>query len=147
MRLSVLLALLLAAGGAVLAKAPRANHPILGTWKLYARDLACVETETYEADGHHRVTSGAEVALSEFDIAPEPSSKGYCKLVDTIIEDNGKPDCGGSVIPVGDVATVFIRIENNGEAYLLCLHEDVSTCMGVAHRQSGSLLTTRSSGP
>jgi hypothetical protein len=57
-------------------------------------------------------------------------------FVDTIVEDNGKPDCRGMVTPVGDVAVIYIRFEDQGNAYLLCPEENLRSCYAIARRTS-----------
>lgn len=132
----LLLSLSLAATGA-LAAPPVANHPILGIWTLTLPDGSCSETYRFRADGTTLVTSADEVSESEFSIPAEPSEKGFYKLVDTIVKDNGKQDCAGQVMKVGTKATNFVRFHPSGALFLMCATESMDACIGPFHRVFG----------
>lgn len=132
----LLLSLSLAATCAPAAP-PAANHPILGIWTLTLPDGSCSETYRFRADGTTLVTSAQEVSESEFSIPAEPSEKGFYKLVDTIVKDNGKEDCAGQVMKVGTRATNFIRFHPSGALFLMCATESMDTCIGPFHRVFG----------
>jgi hypothetical protein len=132
----LLLSLSLAAPGA-LAAPPAASHPILGIWKLTLPDGSCSETYRFRGDGTTLVTSAAEISESQFEIPPEPSEKGFYKLVDTIVKDNGKQDCMGQVMKVGTRATNFIRFHPSGALFLMCETESMEACIGPFQRVVG----------
>ena len=90
--LSILLAL--GVQGAVAAP-PAQNHPILGIWRLSLPEIGCSETYHFRGDGTTLVTSADEISESEFRIPDQPSEKGFYKLEDRIVKDNGKKDCAG----------------------------------------------------
>ncbi|RJG27234.1 hypothetical protein D3872_01495 [Massilia cavernae] len=121
----------------VLAAPPATNHPILGIWKLTLPDGSCSETYRFRGDGTTLVTSAAEVSESEFQIPSEPSEKGFYKLVDTVVKDNGKEDCSGQVMRVGARATNFVRFHPSGSLFLMCADESMETCIGPFRRVSG----------
>lgn len=121
-----------------LSAPPSANHPILGIWKLTLPDSSCSETYRFRGDGTTLVTSAAEVSESEFSIPAEPSEKGFYRLVDTIVKDNGKEDCMGQVMKVGTSATNFIRFHPSGALFLMCATESMDTCIGPFHRVIGA---------
>jgi hypothetical protein len=89
--------------------APIPNHPILGIWRLALPELHCVETYRFRGDGTTLVTSKEEISESEFRIPDKPSAKGFYKLEDRIVKDNGKKDCSGEIMKVGTQATNFLR--------------------------------------
>ncbi|WP_217619459.1 hypothetical protein, partial [Achromobacter sp. GbtcB20] len=87
--------------------APASNHPILGIWKLSLPDLRCSEDYRFRGDDTTLVTSAEEVSESEFSIPDKPSAKGFYKLEDRIVKDNGKKDCAGAIMKGGTRATNF----------------------------------------
>ena len=135
--LSALLLSLALAVPAALAAPPPTNHPILGIWKLTLPDGSCSETYRFRGDGTTLVTSADEVSESEFHIPPEPSEKGFYKLVDTVVKDNGKEDCSGQVMKVGTSATNFVRFHPSGSLFLMCATESMDTCIGPFRRVVG----------
>jgi hypothetical protein len=119
------------------AAPPAANHPILGVWKLTLPDGRCAETYRFRGDGTSLVTSAHEVSESEFAIPPTPSPKGFYKLEDKIVKDNGKQDCSGEIMKVGTRATNFVRFHPSGELFLLCASESMEACIGPFERVKG----------
>ncbi|MBZ2208217.1 hypothetical protein [Massilia soli] len=118
-------------------RAPASNHPILGIWKLTLPDGSCSETYRFRSDGTTLVTSAAEVSESEFTIPAEPSAKGFYRMVDTIVKDNGKEDCLGQVMKVGASTTNFIRFHPSGALFLMCAAESMDSCIGPFQRVMG----------
>ena len=112
-----------------------AIHPLIGTWRIDLNNVNCYEIYQVRPDGTSTVTSGEEVSENEFDIALLPSSAGYYKWVDKIVKDNGKPDCMGSITPVGDVATNYILLHPSGKKFLMCQEENTNSCIGPFIRQ------------
>jgi hypothetical protein len=114
-----------------------ADHPLLGTWRIDLPKVSCHELYHVKADGTTFVTSGEQAAESEFELALRPSTKGFYKWVDKITKDNGKPDCMGSIMEVGHVATNYILLHPTGKKFLMCEAEDINTCIGPFIRQEG----------
>lgn len=134
----VLMSLLAAAPFASAAPpAPAANHPILGIWKLSLPDLGCSEVYRFRGDGTTLVTSAEEVSESEYRIPDKPSAKGFYKLEDRIVKDNGKKDCAGAIMKVGQQATNFVRFHPSGELFLMCSDESMEACIGPFQRVEG----------
>jgi hypothetical protein len=127
---------LAAAGGQ--AAPMRHDHPLIGTWALTLADGSCSETYRIRDDGSSLVTSNEEVAESTFEIADQPDALGFYKQVDTVVKDNGKPDCSGEVTEVGHVATSYILFHHSGEMFLLCFEHDTRSCIGPFIRVRGS---------
>ena len=117
--------------------APAANHPILGIWKLSLPDLGCSETYRFRGDGTTLVTSAEEVSESEYRIPDKPSAKGFYKLEDRIVKDNGKKDCAGEIMKVGTSVTNFVRFHPSGTLFLMCSDETMQTCIGPFERIEG----------
>jgi hypothetical protein len=122
---------------AACAAPPAANHPIVGVWKLTLADGRCSETYRFRSDGTSLVTSAHEVSESEFAIPATPSAKGFYKLEDKIVKDNGKQDCSGEVMKVGTRATNFVRFHPSGELFLMCASESMEACIGPFERVRG----------
>lgn len=116
----------------------RANHPLVGTWKISLPDGNCYEIYRIRADGSTLVTSAEEVAESQFELADQPSEMGFYKWVDQITKDNGKKDCSGDITEPGHVSTNFIRMHPRGNMFLMCQKEDLDTCIGPFVRIKGT---------
>lgn len=120
-----------------LAAEPASNHPILGIWRLALPEAECYELYRFRADGTTLVTSAEEVSESEFEIPAKPSAKGYYKIVDTVVKDNGKQDCSGEVMKVGRKATHFVLFHPSGVLFLMCASESMDNCIGPFLRVFG----------
>jgi hypothetical protein len=119
---------------------PASNHPIVGVWRLVLADGRCAETYRFRGDGTSLVTSAREVSESEFAIPPTPSEKGFYKLEDKIVKDNGKQDCSGEVVKVGARTTNFVVFHPSGEIFLMCASESMETCIGPFERVRGETI-------
>lgn len=117
--------------------APPAAHPILGIWKLSLPELSCSETYRFRADGTTLVTSAEEVSESEYRIPAKPSAKGFYRLDDRVVKDNGKKDCAGAIMKPGTTATNYIRFHPSGALFLMCADETMNTCIGPFERVRG----------
>lgn len=114
------------------------SHPLIGTWKIDLPGTQCFELYDVRTDGTSHVTSGEQKVESEFEISLNPSPRGFYKWVDKIVKDNQKPDCMGSIMEVGHVATNYVAIHKSGKMFLLCEKEDLDTCIGPFMRQLGT---------
>jgi hypothetical protein len=117
--------------------APLATHPILGIWRLALPELHCVETYRFRGDGTTLVTSKEEISESEYRIPDKPNAKGFYKLEDRIVKDNGKQDCSGEIMKVGTQATNFVRFHPSGALFLMCSDETMEACIGPFERVEG----------
>lgn len=124
-------------GIAARAAPPVASHPILGIWLLALPGVGCVETYRFRGDGTTLVTSAAEVSESTFTIPDRPSGKGFYKLDDVIVKDNGKRDCGGAITKVGTHATNYVLFNPSGNVFVLCAAESTDRCIGPFRRVVG----------
>jgi hypothetical protein len=116
---------------------PSQHHPLLGIWKLTLPEIGCSETYRFRGDGTSLVTSAQEISESEFRIPAQPSEKGFYKLEDRIVKDNGKKDCVGQITKVGTRATNFLRFHPSGALFLMCADETMDACIGPFERVSG----------
>lgn len=133
-----IMAAALCACAAAQAAPLRHDHPLIGTWQITLADGSCSETYRIRDDGSSLVTSSEEVAESAFDVADQPDPLGFYKHVDTIVKDNGKPDCSGEVTQVGHVATSYILFHPGGDMFLMCFEHDMHSCIGPFIRVRGS---------
>jgi hypothetical protein len=97
-----------------------------------------VESGTYGTDGRYRSTSAQEIAVSEYTVSSQPSEKGFYKIVDVIVQTNGLPDCKGTVAPIGDVATFYVRFDDANDGFMMCVEESLGICFAAAQRSSTS---------
>ena len=132
---SAIACVFLVASSAAAAAQLRADHPLLGTWKFAVPGSSCVETLTVTRSGRIDVVSGAQIGKSDSEIADRADERGFFKWVDKTIEDNGKADCGGSITPIGDLATTYIHLDESGGSFLQCFSESLSDCFGPYVRQ------------
>lgn len=138
MQLPIALALTLALlAPSAMAAPPAANHPILGIWKLTLPDGSCSEIYRFRGDGTSLVTSAEEISESEFNIPAEPSAKGFYKLEDRIVKDNGKKDCSGEIMKIGARVTHFVHFHPSGALFLMCADESLDACIGPFRRMQG----------
>ncbi len=124
--------------GATAAESLRADHPIIGTWKITSPGGSCYEIYWFRANGTTLVNSADEVTESEVEISDQPSPKGFYKWVDKIVRDNGKKDCSGHISEIGHVATNYIRFHEFGDRFVICDKEDLNACIGPFVRMKDS---------
>jgi len=115
----------------------RADHPIVGIWRLQLADEACTETYRIRADGTALVTSAEEVAEAAFEIADQPDGQGFYRSVNRIVKDNGKPDCSGQITQPGHAISTFILFHPSGDQFLMCQRADTRSCIGPLVRVKG----------
>ena len=113
------------------------DHPFIGTWKLPIAQLNCTETYLFLRDGTSRVTSAEEISESRFEISPAPSARGFYRWTDTIVKNNGKKDCSGTVTKAGKTVTQYVLFHHSGNIFFICQEEKRNTCFGPFYRQRG----------
>jgi hypothetical protein len=74
------------------------------------------------------------VSESEFTVAERPSVKGFYKLEDRIVKDNGKQDCSGEIMQIGTRATNYLRFHPSGARFVMCRDESMEACIGPFER-------------
>jgi hypothetical protein len=117
--------------------APSASHPLLGIWILAMPQLGCSETYHFRGDGTTLVKSADEVSESEFTVAEQPSARGFYRIEDRIVKDNGKQDCAGEIMKPGTRAINYIRFHPSGARFVMCRDETMEACIGPFERVPG----------
>ena len=135
--LSALVLSLAALAPRAMAAPPAPGHPILGIWKLTLPDGSCSETYRFRADGTTLVTSAAEISESVYTIPAQPSARGYYKLDDKVVKDNGKADCIGAITKPGSQMTHFVLFHPSGSLFVMCADESPESCIGPFRRLLG----------
>ena len=120
-----------------MAAPPAASHPILGIWKLTLPDGSCSETYRFRGDGTTLVTSAQEISESVFTVPAQPSAKGFYKLEDKVVKDNGKLDCAGAITKIGSKVTHFVQFNAARSLFVMCASESLDLCIGPFLRVSG----------
>ena len=116
---------------------PLGTHPISGKWTWTLPGKACTETVEYSTSGKRLGTSGEDVLESEFQITPTPSLLGFYRVVETVTQSNGKPDCAGDVHAApGDSVTRFIQLSPKLDQMIVCREESLKACFGPLKRVS-----------
>ena len=128
------IASLLAAAAHAAPPAPSASHPLLGIWQLVIPQLGCAETYHFRGDGTTLVKSAEEISESEFTVAEKPSAKGFYKLDDRVVKDNGKEDCAGEIMKPGARNTNYLRFHPSGSRFVMCQDETMEACIGPFER-------------
>jgi hypothetical protein len=118
----------------------RADHPFVGIWKITLPDGSCSETYRVRGDGTTLVFSNEEVAHSTFVIADKPDKQGFYKEVDTIVKDNGKPDCTGQITKPGRSATNYLLFHPGGDMFVMCVEQSTERCIGPFVRVAGDAI-------
>ena len=140
-RLLALFAGVLACAIPASADPVRSDHPIVGIWKLELPDGSCEETYRIRADGTSLVTSAEEISETRFVIDDKPDAEGFYKSQDTITKNNGKLDCSGNTMKVGQSATNYLLFHGSGNMFLMCYQRDTRACIGPFIRVRGSTST------
>ena len=117
---------------------PSGTHPISGKWTWTLPGKACTETLQYRTGGKSMGSSGEEVTESEFQIAAMPSLLGFYRLVETVTQSNGKPDCAGDLHEAsGNSVTRFIQLSPKLDQMIVCREESLKACFGPLKRVPG----------
>ncbi|MGR6502889.1 hypothetical protein [Shewanella sp. Koi 1] len=105
------------------------GHPIIGSWTMTKN--SCEEKYTFTDDGFRRVKSNEELVKAKYEISDISPEKGIFLLKDTVLEDNGRPDCSGSTsVMVGDVVEVLLFIQSDPERFSFCFDPNLESCYG-----------------
>ena len=110
------------------------GHPIVGTW-IYSKN-GCNEQYEFTATGSRLVHSNQEVVKAIYEVTNVDKERGVYLLKDTVIEDNGKPDCSGSTSDMsGDVVEVLLFIQNFPDRFSFCFNQQLTNCVGPFVKQ------------
>lgn len=116
----------------------RTGHPFVGIWKITLPDGSCSETYRVRGDCTTLVFSKEEVAESRFVISDQPDKQGFYKEVDTLVKDNGKPDCTGQITKPGRTSTNYLMFHPDGDMFLMCVERSMERCIGPFVRVAGN---------
>mgnify|MGYP003575425756 CR=1 FL=1 len=110
----------------------RADHPLLGLWRLPYPGSTCWEIYRIAPDGTTQVTSAEEEAETVYTVSDRPSERGFYTWVDRIVRDNGGKDCGGNVTHPGPERTRYVLMLPSAKVFVLCANEseELETCIG-----------------
>ena len=138
-RLLAITALLATATGANAADPtvalPPSTHPVSGKWTWTLPGKSCTESLQYRTGGKRLGTSGEEVLESEFQVTPMPGLLGFYRLVETVTQSNGKPDCAGDIHEAsGNSVTRFIQFSPKLDQMIVCREESLKACFGPMKR-------------
>ncbi|HZM47102.1 MAG TPA: hypothetical protein VFC14_19950 [Burkholderiales bacterium] len=134
---AVTLVLVACLANAAPPRAPKPDHPILGSWTFLAPGTSCEETYHVRPNGTTLVTSAEEVTESAYEIDDTAGPKGLFKMTDAIVKSNGKKDCSGQVTAVGQKSTNYIRFDPSGNVMIMCRDESMNACFGPLRRVRG----------
>lgn len=113
-----------------------AQHPIVGSWRWTLAGKSCEEIYQYRANGTRAGISGEETTLSHYEISPLPSLLGFYRLVETVTNGNGKPDCSGDLHEVSDGPTTrYIQLSPKRDQLIICKDESLHACFGPLKRK------------
>ena len=114
------------------------THPISGQWTWTLPGKVCTETLQYRTGGKRLGSSGEQVTESEFQITPLPGLLGFYRLVETVTQSNGKPDCAGDLHEAaGNSVTRFIQLSPRLDQMIVCREESLKACFGPLKRMPG----------
>jgi hypothetical protein len=119
-------------------RAPKTDHPFLGTWAFVVPGTNCQETYYIRPNGTTLVTSGDEVIESVYEVDDEAGAKGFFKFTDQVVKGNGRKDCSGEVTPVGQKTTNYLRFNPSGDVLIMCRDESMNACFGPMRRVKGT---------
>ena len=113
-----------------------ADHPLVGSWNLvFPPSGTCHEQYQFSADGTRQAQSGQELISSDYSLEETIVGKlHFYKWTDKVVSSNNRPDCSGSVTPVGDVATWYIYLELTTGEMSLCKTPDLRDTYAIFHR-------------
>ena len=110
-------------------------HPIVGTWNWQLFGGKCTETLQYRADGVMLSTSGDAVTEWRYTLGAATGPKGFYKVVETSVRQNGKKDCSGDVVDeAGTETEKFIQLSPAKNRLLVCKTESLAACYGPLQR-------------
>ncbi|MGI2216670.1 hypothetical protein ACRN94_06710 [Shewanella baltica] len=110
------------------------DHPIVGAW-IYTSN-GCNEIYEFTDTGFRMVHANQEVVKAKYEISNVAPESGVYLLKDTVIEDNGMPDCSGSTSDMsGDVVEVLLLIQYLPERFSFCFDKQLNNCVGPYVKQ------------
>ncbi|WP_309683363.1 hypothetical protein [Polaromonas sp.] len=97
-----------------------------------------METWQYRANGSRQLSSGDELTQAGYEISAKPSLLGFYRLVETVTQSSGKPDCAGDLHEApGDSVTRYIQFSPRQDQLIVCREESLKACFGPLKRVPG----------
>ncbi len=110
---------------------PWDSHPLTGTWSWTLFGGTCTETYQYRPNRTVLATSGQEVSEKKYEVALAPDAHGFFKLVETVMRQNEKKDCSGTVPEgPGEQTIRFIQFSPQRDKLLICEEASLKACFG-----------------
>ncbi len=111
------------------------GHPLVGTWTWTLFGGSCTETFQYRPNRVMLGTSGQEVVEKSYAVSALPDAQGFYRLVETVVRQNDKKDCSGSLIEgPGEQSTRFIQFSPARDQLLMCQSASLAACFGPLKR-------------
>jgi hypothetical protein len=96
----------------------------------------CTDTYEYRANGTFSASSNEERLKGRYLAEPLVGGKVSLKVVRTVDNDNGKPDCSKSTRDQsGSQDTRYLVFGVNKEKFNVCITPTGERCFGPVHRQ------------
>ena len=113
------------------AAEPSLAHPLSGTWSWSLFAGKCAENYQYTPDGVLFGTSGEAVTEWTYTVSPQASTKGFYKVIASLVRQNGKKDCSGNAVnETGAAQTAFVQFSPAKDRYISCREESLAACFG-----------------
>jgi hypothetical protein len=114
---------------------PAAAHPMVGTWSWTLFGGKCMETFQYRANSTMLSTSGEAVTEWNYTVTPQTTEKGFYRVAETSIRQNGKKDCSGDMVDeTGTQNVKFIQLSPAKDRLIVCKAESLDACFGPLGR-------------
>lgn len=111
-----------------------ATHPLIGAWRYEYPGSGCIEQYEFRVDGTRISVSGDERLMTEFEIRDLADFVGFYRWKDRVVTSNGRRDCSGSIVPVGDVATGYLHVDATADSIALCSLPVIDACFATFRR-------------
>lgn len=111
------------------------GHPLVGTWTWTLFGGSCTETFQYRQNNVMLGTSGQEVVEKTYAVSALPDGQGFYRLVETVLRQNDKKDCSGTLLDgPGDETTRFVQFSPARDKLLMCQSASLAACFGPLKR-------------
>ncbi len=105
------------------------QSPVIGSWTFDSN--GCEETYHFSADGIRTVTANQEVVKARYQLRALRPQQGLYLITDTVISDNGKPDCSGDTsVMTGDTVQLLMRFQESPKRFSFCFDDALLDCVG-----------------
>jgi hypothetical protein len=144
---------------------PSDSSPIAGQWRWKQFDGSCSETLRYQSNGELMAISGKSISQWTYQISKSPNAAGFYRVLETLMNDNGEPDCTGNLptdmglsidrniaaelraktaLKPGETVarqdrtrSRFMQLSPAGNLLLVCSAESLKACFGPLTKEPG----------